>query len=165
VDGYDESDFRFLPEPEQRTLAEAVARFREVARSIPPDRIPTTEETEKALDPFAEIARILEVREHPGAEDFRLSKRLTLIADRLRAEGYEIDRIEYKVDEDLSGEEALWLWVILPDQVTESDHFLEQTRGIRPRLEALLRRMDVRYFPHIRFRGETEQSRLGGGRR
>ncbi len=71
-----------------------------------------------------------------------------------------VTELRHALDNDWSGDPAVWIWVILRDDVAESGKILEHTKPIRSTIVQALRNAGIDRWPYLRFRGQSEQAAL-----
>lgn len=70
---------------------------------------------------------------------------------------YVVDK-RVKLDLDSTGEQAVWIWVVLSDE--KQDLPSEQAAKIRDSIRHALRHAGIELWTYVRFRTESEQSKL-----
>ncbi|MCB2261744.1 MAG: hypothetical protein LGR52_02205 [Candidatus Thiosymbion ectosymbiont of Robbea hypermnestra] len=59
-------------------------------------------------------------------------------------------------DEDLDGDPAVWVWIVVGDNEVESDDFPEHLKATRSWISTALSKTDVERWPYMWFRSESE---------
>lgn len=165
VEGFDPNDFGFLSKDDRKGLEHAVERFRDVATRANQEARPATpSELDQAESAFREIADLIELNEHADEADYRIAKilerALPVLQQGFRSRGREFEVVEarHRIEFDSDDEEALWIWIIVPDAKAESPSFFDECEEFRRGLEHLLRSYGLSYWPHIRFWTQSEQA-------
>ncbi|MEW4571440.1 hypothetical protein AB1L88_26495 [Tautonia sp. JC769] len=165
VEGFDPDDFPLLSDEKRQSLAEAVQRFRDVATRANNEARPATdEELSEAKFAFREIVELIELEKYEDEKSYRIAKVLERVLPvlkqgfRSRGRVFEVVDVRHRIEIDSDGDEALWIWVIVPDRQAESPSFFDECEEFRRGLEHLLRSYGIDYWPHIRFWTETEQA-------
>ncbi len=113
VKGYSEGDFVSLPVGERERLREAVAEFRVAARDVNPVGPATPGQVDRALPHFLTILEI--VRPYiANREALDVRRAVWQACGKYRDW---IPSFDYKLDWDSEGEPAVWVWLILNDDV------------------------------------------------
>ena len=73
-----------------------------------------------------------------------------------------VTEIRHALDNDWSGDPAIRFWVILRDDVAESDEFAERAEEVRSAIADAVHESEIDRWPYIRFRAESEQAELDG---
>ncbi len=68
--------------------------------------------------------------------------------------------IRHALDTDWTGDPAVFIWVILRDDVAGSSGIAEHTKPIRSTIVQALRDAEIGRWPFLRFRGQAEQEEL-----
>lgn len=161
VEGFNLDDFWYLPEDQQEQLARLVKEFAAIVGPMVHDfDMWTGEGIERAEEKLRSVIEIMELGDHRDALEFRVSKIVELCRKRLQ--NGDVSDILFQIEEDSTGEEALWIWVILKDEATKGDRFFEITRQIRSDLTRMLRAYGVELWPFIHFRSRSEQDEVDG---
>ena len=113
VNGYSEADFVSLPAGERERLREAVAEFRAVARGVNPGGPSTPEQIDRALPPFFAVLDV--VRPYIAGREALDVRRAVWQACRNYRDW--IPSFTYKLDWDSEGAPAVWVWLILNNDV------------------------------------------------
>jgi hypothetical protein len=70
-----------------------------------------------------------------------------------------VRRIRFKVDEDWTGQETVFLRVLLSDEAVKDEHRMSVVNQVRRKTsERIIPRFDL--FPHFNFRSESEQEEM-----
>lgn len=163
VEGFDPDDFWMRSKTDREALSHAVEQFRDVARRANDEARPVTpEEHEEARAAFQTIADLVELDRYVEAKDYRTAKILDMCREKLRRNQYPVSEIVHRIEDDSTGEKALWVWVILEDEATTGDRFFEITRQVRSDLTRMLRAYGVELWPFIHFRSRSEQDEVDG---
>jgi hypothetical protein len=162
VEGFDRDDFWYLPKDQQQQLAGLVEEFASIVRPMVHDfGTWKGESLKRAEEILRSVMEIMELGNHRDALEFRVSKIVELCRKRLK-NGDDVSDIRFQIEEDSTGEPALWVWVILEDEATKGNRFFEITRQIRSDLTRMLRAYGVELRPFIHFRSRSEQDEVGG---
>ena len=160
VAGYDDTDFDFLGAIERRRMRECVNKFRALAAEIRPDQPVTKEQKKNGFDLLEEIVKILDFSKYADPEAFAAGKRIEhVVSGRMPAW---VHGLRFESRRDVSGDPALWIWVIADDQALQSQTLRKNTAALRQILQAAV---GTEYWPYIRFRSAEEQASLTGGER
>lgn len=160
VEGFDPGDFWFLPEDERRSLESAVVSFRDSASRAAPSSKASDDQVQAARPALQAIANILRLDDYTEAEQYRTAMILANCRSLLQASVEpRIVELVHEFEQD-SESEALTVWVVLEDSVTDSDDFFGTADCIREKLQEMLQVYGVPYWPYIRFRSRTEQQEL-----
>lgn len=168
VEGFESEDFWFLPLDQQDLLERSVDRFVTLTRPLVHDLGGVSDPDAMIKDAERELRTILDVLElssHRDARGFRVAKILDYCQEKLKRTLPQISKIMHRIEDDSTGEEALWVWVILEDEATKGDKFYEITRQVRSELTRMLRAYGVELWPFIHFRSRSEQDEVVGERR
>lgn len=145
VEGFDPDDFQFLMESERQELCKAVAGFRAVAATVPPDKPATDEQVDEALPKFIQIRQIVALDRYSDPDAFRIGKLLeSRIANRVPSV---VDDLKFETGTDTEGGKALWIWVVLKEESP-----LANMTSVRDLLDHEVRDLGTGYWPYIRFR-------------
>ncbi len=68
--------------------------------------------------------------------------------------------IRFALDNDWSGEPAVWIWVIMQDAIADSEEILVHTDPVEAMVVQALRDAEISRWPYLRFRGQSEQAEL-----
>jgi hypothetical protein len=154
VDGFDPHDlheeFPELSEQDREQLIRDVAEFRLVAGRVPGDQPASQEQVEAALAPFLRILSLMQ----PYMEQFQVNNAL-----RRGRFPSTVRDFAVKVGDDSTGEKAVWVWVIVSDEVDDED-FKKGIGEIKQGVEDALRRAGIDLYPYVRFRTMAEQKEL-----
>jgi hypothetical protein len=156
VAGFNPDDFDFLPDAECTKLTDLVAAFRQVASEVKPTAPATDDQVARALPPFRDIVQMLEFDRYGDAEAYRLGKQIERAIESYRPK--EIAELRFNTGDDHSGDPALWIWVILTDESSETDEmFLQNARRLRGLLADVAREVAPDRFPYLSFWSLAEQ--------
>jgi len=154
VEGFDPNDFVFLPHAERQTLTEAVERFRDVARQVPPNQPATEEQIRQALPEFQRIVEILRPDKYADPEALVIGKRIEQhLANRLPEF---VAALRFETGEDHTGAPALWIWVILKDEAAEEEVLGANMRTVRDLFQRMVKELKVGRWPFFRVRTVSE---------
>lgn len=155
VAGFDADDFQFLPGSERQQLSNSVAKFLDVACKADPKKPATELQIQDALPHFLRIVEILGGNRYADADAFVIGKK---IEQRLVGQlPNTVLELRFETGEDSSGGDALWIWVILKDEVAESTPVLLSNTGIvRERLTDAVRESGIKRWPYVRFRTQAD---------
>lgn len=154
VNGFREEDFSFLNSSERRELADAVTGFRTIARRIPPDQPATDQQIREALPHFLRIFTILRPDKYNDPEALVLGKQ---VEQRLAGSLPEaVLDLRFETGEDVGGQPALWIWVILKDEAVQGDALAKNTQAIRQILHRAVRELGFAHWPYVHFRTASE---------
>jgi hypothetical protein len=159
VAGYDDSDFGFMDPRERAELREAVQGFLAVAQQVPPKTPASREQYEEGRRWFSKVLEIVRPDLCADAETFRASKVLRSVLGSPTKPDSVVD-LDYHIGRDSTGDPAVWIWVIIPDEVAESPRFFEITEELAQYFEVLLKHWDISFWPYIHFRTVSEQAEL-----
>jgi len=154
VEGFDPKEFEFLSPAERASLTDAVDRFRDIARKVPPNKPATDEQIQQALPQFHRIVEILRPDKYADPDAFVIGKRVEQrLADHFPPS---ICELRFGTGEDTSGVPALWIWVVLKNEAAAKDVFSSNVRAVRELLEATVRELGTDRWPYVRFRTDAE---------
>jgi hypothetical protein len=154
LEGFDPRDFDFLVPAEREALAESVARFREVAQHVPSDKPASEAQLQQALPAFQRVVEILRPDKYADPEALVLGKRIEQhLAGQIPDSVWEL---RFETGEDSSGGPALWIWVVLKDEVAEKEVFLRTADAIHRILVDATTDLGIEQWPYIRFRTNSE---------
>lgn len=162
VEGFDPGDFAFLAEGEHQALVDAVRQFRVVAQQVPSREPASLAQVEQAKSPFDQILAILRPEKYGDLDAFLLGKRLEQALDQTRERPVWVRDFVFESGLDTIGEQALWIWVLVDDEVLAVEHPADQVRDVIELVETCLRRITTRWWPFIHFRTVSEQRELVG---
>jgi hypothetical protein len=60
----------------------------------------------------------------------------------------------------LVGDPAIWIWVILRDDIAGTAEILKHSQPVRTTIVQALREAGIDRWPYLRFRGQSEQAEL-----
>jgi hypothetical protein len=156
VAGFNASDFRFLPDEDQRRLEDAVEEFRKVAEKVPAQGPAKKAQIERASRFLNEIVTLLQCDKYYHAEEFQAAK----IAATTNRPAWVVD-VETALDEDASGEPVGRFWVIATDEAANAPTFVGEAERFRKQLEQAVRAGGFPYRADVLFRRESEQREMG----
>jgi len=156
IEGFDPAEFSFLSEEERRALSDSVARFLQVAESVPANAPPTETQVAKALPHFARIVEILRPDKYSGLDAFVLGKQLERsLNGKLPAW---VRELRFESGTDATGDRGLWIWVEVDDSaVTGDDAYTQNLRPVINLLETTVRRLSPDWWPYVHIRTVSEQ--------
>lgn len=153
VEDYDPADFVDLPAYERDRLSSLVSRFREIAERT----AQSPGDVQDAAGLLRDIAGVLEADRYGGEDGRRVGKLIErAVAGQLP--NWVAD-FRFETGEDSTGDPALWVWVLMRDEVADavSD---DEVSAVRQRLFDAARRVNPERWPYIRFRTVAEQAEL-----
>jgi hypothetical protein len=157
VAGFNEADFKFLPDHEHEKLTQLVESFRRIASTISPTASAPDETVAKALPHFRDIVLMLEFDRYGDAEGYQLGKQIEQSIEPYRPK--ELAELRFNTGLDHSGEPAIWIWVFLTDAASVSDEqFLENVQRLRDILDPVARTVAPDRWPYLSFRSLAEQA-------
>lgn len=68
--------------------------------------------------------------------------------------------LEFEFDDDWSGDPAVWIMVIISDEMADSDSFPQWSLDIRKRIMEAVRGADASRRPYVRFWSESDHAEL-----
>lgn len=71
-----------------------------------------------------------------------------------------VKEIRYALDTDSTGDPAVLIWVILRDDIADSDEILEHVEPVRSTIVQALSDAGIDRWPYLRYRGQSEQAEL-----
>jgi hypothetical protein len=153
VEGFDPVDFPELSAEEKNQLERDVWTFRTAAEQVPPDASPNDQQVQAALLAFVSILTAM----RPYLDGFK-------IYDVLKRQPFPeyVQDFAVRIGRDSTGDPAVWIWVIIRDEVGGKG-FFKRVPEVEQRIEAALRRAHIDLWPYIRFRTESEQHDLESG--
>jgi hypothetical protein len=158
VQGFDPADVDFLPPRELQSLTDSVERFRDVARQVPADTAATGEQIQRALPEFLRILEIVRPDKYADAEALEVGKQVEAkLAGRLPPAIWEL---RFETDEDSSGDDAVWIWVVLKDDAARKDVFQTNVRSIRRLLTDAVTELGIKQWPYVHFRTDSELKQM-----
>ena len=150
VDGFNPADFEFLTPTERQDLAEAVQRFRDIARQKPSDEQAKDEQIERALPYFRRILEIVRPDKYGDAEALELGKKVELqLADQLPST---VRELRFETGVDWVGKPALFICIVFNDEPKSDEEFLANAEEVRPLVQETVHRMDIPHWPFVSFR-------------
>ena len=156
VEGFDESDFDFLPDDERGRLAQCVSDFVDAARQVPPDQTATDAQVQAGLPCFRCVLEIMRPDKYGDVDALRIGKK---VEQRLTGQIPEwVSDLRFETGEDAIGDPAVWIWVEVADAAAEADVFPKNTKQVRKIVESCLRQLGVQHWPYVRFRTSSEQA-------
>lgn len=154
IRGFAIEDFKFLDDLERTKLANAVSRFQEIARQVPPNRPPSTDQVEMASKALLQILEVLQPERYADPEAFECGKRIErYLAGQLPAT---VSEIRFRTDDDFRGQPGLWIWVIFKDDFESDQAFLDQVDVLRRLLYSATNDLGIDRWPYTRFTKESE---------
>ena len=155
VEGFDPEEFPELSADARERLSRDVGRFEEIARGVVGDPPATDEQIRDALPLFQVILAMM----WPYLEGFRVYAALK----RQRFPKFVRD-FAVKVGEDSTGDPATWIWVIVDDEVVEHKRkaLVARIPEIQGLIEEALDRAEIRLYPYLSFRSESDQRKQEG---
>ncbi len=153
VEGFDANDFTYLTNDQKSALAKNVAEFRQVATTVPSDGPATRQQVAAASEPFREI---YETVQRYFSKDF-LAVRSAITG--LFASGAFPDFVatfDLQVENDSTGDPAVWVWLIVDDAADENLAF----HAIRPAQQTIadrLAELGIERFVYLSIRSVNEQ--------
>lgn len=159
VAGYNPDDFRFLPTEDRDRLTAAVEAFKATATGLD-GREPTPQQVLQAVQAWLAVFGPIQeyVSEPEGMAIVRALMQGEPLPDFVLG-------IDYTLDDDWSGDPAVWVWVIIRDDIDpESDEFQDFADQLRRRAWEALSVMGSDRIPYVRFRPESDaKAVLAGG--
>jgi len=157
VEGFDAGEFHELPMGDRDKLEAAVARFAEIAGSVPPDRAANDKQILEGTTAFEAILAIL----HRHLELDRESDSIRRI---IASVSFPPDVLtwEFEIGADSTGDPAVWLWIIVNDALADKPNFSALTANLQEQIRREFREGQVQHWPYIRFRTASEQQALMG---
>lgn len=158
VEGFDEADFFFLPEPDRKNLANWVSRFREIASTVPPNAPATKKQVDEALPLFLKIIEALDFHRYGDAEAYVLGKQIENLIQLYRPT--ELADLRFKTGRDHTGDPGIWIWAILEDR--SDPEFRQNSKAIHALLETASRKIAPERWPYVGVRAVSEQDEIVG---
>lgn len=149
--GYDESDFAFLPEADRTKLSNAVRKYREILAQKNPRGPATKEQLDAARPYFQEIVQLFEFDRFADANAYRIGK--TIEQDPLFPWEELVD-VRYRTKIDSMGEPAVKVMTYLPD--SEEKEFLERGNRVHRAVAALVFELAKPYWPYVSCRTQSD---------
>jgi hypothetical protein len=153
VEGFDPADFPELSVEQKKQLEGDVETFRTIAEQVPPYVQADEQQVEAALPAFVSILTTLT----PYLDGFRIYH----ILKRHPFPEYVHD-FAVRIGNDSTGDPAVWIWVIIKDEVGGKG-FIKRVPEVEQRIETALRRARIKLWPYVHFRTESEQHDLESG--
>ena len=160
MQGFDPRDFTFLPKAEQVELQNGVEAFLRIAEQVPGNGPCTPQQQESAAKELQRVVKILRPDFNPDVEAFRMTKALELVR-RLLPE--EVVEVKHEFNTDWTGDEAVWIWVIMRDESADESDSFEKSKDIQEQIEVALRRTGAKRWPYVHFRTESEEQSVVAG--
>jgi hypothetical protein len=157
IEGFDPDDFHDLPPQERESLTTAVDRFREIAESVVGHQPATDAQVLDGTAAFQEILTLLSRYMELDRESDSI-RRIIVSLDLPP----EVLTFEVEIGDDSTGDPALWLWIIVDDDVANDAEFPKLSANIQDRIRHALRKADIERWPYIRFRTANEQRAMLG---
>ena len=155
VEGFDEQDFDFLTDEDRQQLTRHIDKFITVARQVPSDAPASREQIHAALPPFLDILDIMRPDRYADIEALRIGKRIEQeLGNQIPVW---IQEMRFESGKDASGDPALWIWVEMDDAAATREDFSQNTRRVRSMIIDCVRRLDVPYWPYVRFSTVSER--------
>ncbi len=161
VEGFEEGDFSFLPDPEREELTKLVAQFRAVASQVPPDGPATQQQVEEALPCFLAIVRMLEFDRFGDDQAYRIGKQVERQIEPRRPAW--LQELRFDTGADWAGDPSLWIWCVVADEAAQGKQGAQNARMIRELLDRAARVVARDRWPYIRFRTVSEQAEIQEG--
>jgi hypothetical protein len=141
VEGFDPEDFPELSSAQRSKLEHNVEVFRTIAEQVPPEAPAGARQVEDALPDFVSILTTL----RPFLEGFK-------IYDILKRQPFPeyVQDFAVRIGKDSTGDPAVWIWVIIKDEVGGKG-FIKQVPEVDRRIETALRRSRINLWPYIHF--------------
>jgi hypothetical protein len=156
IAGFDPNDFGFLSPDQRERLANAVSGVREIAEAVA-GRVPTPEEARRGYDLLVEIIALL--------DDKLLDAEGKALMQAIHAAKKPFPDFvlgfDYTLDTDSTGDPAIWIWVLVPDDLDpDSNEFREFTSQFRRAVRTALAEVKSERIPYIHYRPLTEAVEL-----
>jgi hypothetical protein len=159
IEGFDERDFVFLSSEDRSRLADGVAKFRAVAESVPPTEPATRRQVEEARGALGTILRVLE----PYLSTAEAKDIERILAQAVRPDESWIPTLDFKLGNDATGDPAVWVWLIVNDDVDVEDAGVQtRLQAVRDRIDRELARAKVERYPYTLVRSRSEVKELLG---
>jgi hypothetical protein len=157
VDGFDKTDFAFLPEDERERLESLVVRFREIASNVNPTAPAPIAAVKEAGPLFLNIVLMLGFDRYEDDEAYRLGKLIEQAIAPFRPS--ELAQLRFRTGRDHTGDPGLWIWVFLSDDASRTDRqFLDSAQRLRQLLDPVARRASPDRWPYLSFHELAELS-------
>jgi hypothetical protein len=163
VDGFDPAEFDFLPPDECAELAEAVARFREVAEQVPFDGPATREQSDIGRRELLRMLKVVDTERYSDADAFVIGKRLrSAIGQRLPSF---IRDLRVETGFDAGDNPAVWIRVVIDDEAANDDVRMVNSDLVRRTIGKELKRMGDSRWPYVWLHTVSEEVELARERR
>lgn len=150
VDGFNAADFPELTADRQAELQRAVQAFKTVARQVPADKPPTSEQYREAETAFVDILKILSPYLPTAGESKKVENALRSV----RFPRWVVNW-DYELGTSEDGDAAVWVTVFTDGNVTRSDYGRFRSEII-PMIRQTLEAEGVDRWPYLKVRTSTE---------
>ncbi len=157
--GFNEAEFGELSPDTRRELADAVREFERVAREVPLEGAPTSEQIAEATAALEKIRAILKTSLSVGKEATRVESALAKVdyPPWVSSWDYQIGATEYD-------DPAVWVTVFFEEQAVPPDQLGRRAMELVPKFRSALEDAEVDRWPYIRVRSVREYPEHTGTR-
>ena len=152
---YRAEDFDFLSTEEQRLLAEGVAEFDEVARSVPPKAPATDDQLNQGVTGFRKVLEVIRPDKYPDFEAFLIGKKIERQAHDELPDW--VRELVFVTGLDHYDNPSLSIWVEGEDFALKSEVLGENAELVREILRRAAHEVCPDRWPLVSFRTVSEQ--------
>lgn len=69
-----------------------------------------------------------------------------------------VDHVEYTLDADATGDPAVWIYIILKDEVVKDASFFDRAETVRQAVVEALNGVDTHRWPYVHFTSVSEHA-------